>query len=102
MQDNTRLALVQLERTLHFSLSRCRQSFLSRDDMLDNISHHVLLIYRIYRIGLQGYLQLFANINILRRDGILTSIYDTMVAHGHLMGWVHMTRHSSGRSNNYP
>ena len=59
--------------------------------MLYNLSHHVLLIYKIYRIGLQWYLQLFVNVNILHHDIPLTVICDTMVSHGHLMGWVHLT-----------
>ena len=43
-QADTMLAPVHLERALHFSLSRCRQFFLSRAYMLYNLSHHVLLI----------------------------------------------------------
>ena len=95
LHDDMGFVHVHPKRILHFSLIRCQHSFLSISYMLYNLSHRVLLIYKIYRIGLQGYLQIFENIKILHHGGLLTGICDTMVAHGHLMGWVHLTRRSS-------
>ena len=89
-QDDTRLTPIHPERTLDFSLSICQLSFLSRAGMLYSLSHHVLLIYKIYKIILLGYSQIFANIHILRHDGLLIGICDTMVILGCLMGWVHL------------
>ena len=45
-QADMMLALVQPKRALHFSLSRCQQSFLSRAGILCNIFLRVLLTYK--------------------------------------------------------
>ena len=55
----TRLALVQLEGTPHFSLSTYQLYFLSRASMLYSISHRVLLIYKIYKNKFVGVLTNF-------------------------------------------
>ena len=85
-QVDTRLVPIQPKGTPHFSLSTYQLFFLSSAGMLYNLFPHVLPIYKIYRISLQGYLQIFANTHILHHGGLLTRIYDTMVALGHLMG----------------
>ena len=81
-----RLVPIQLEGTPHFSLSAYQLFFLSRAGMLYSLFPHVLQIYKIYRIILQVYLQLFASTHILHHGGLFTGIYDTMVALGRLMG----------------
>ena len=62
------LAWVHLGPIPHYSLSMCRPSFPSRVDMFDNLSIHALLICKIYKTCLLGYLQYFAGIGIPRRD----------------------------------
>ena len=47
-QDDTEAALIHLASAHHFSLSRCPSSFLAVTEMLCNIFHHALLIYKIY------------------------------------------------------
>ena len=81
-----RLTPVQPEGTPRFSLSMYQLFSLSRVGMLYSLFHHVLTIYKIYKISLQGYLQPSANTHIPRHDDLLTGIYDTKVALVHLMG----------------
>ena len=55
-QDDMMLVLVHPDSTPHSSSSMCRSYFPSRVGMLCNPSLHSLLIYKIYRKGLLGYL----------------------------------------------
>ena len=95
VQVGTRLVHVQPEGTPHFSISMYQLFSLSRAGMLYTHFHHVLPIYKIYKISLQGYLQPSAKTNIPHHSDLLTGIYDTRVALAHLMGWVHQMRHKS-------
>ena len=81
-----RLAPIQPEGTPHFSLSMYQLFSLSRADMLYSLFHHVLPIYKIYKISLHGYLQPFVNTHIPHHGDLLIGIYDTRVNLSHLMG----------------
>ena len=92
---DTMLTPVHPETSRHFSLNRCRKYFLSRACMLCNIFLHVLLTYKTYKKYLLGYSQYFVGIGTYHRDALSTSISDTMVVLGCLMGLVHLTQYSS-------
>ena len=67
-QAGNALAPIHPESTRDSSLGRCLPPSPSRDDMLDNISHHVLLTYKIYNKYWLGYLQSYIGIETLRGD----------------------------------
>ena len=48
VQDDTKVALVHLASSHHFSLSRYPLSFLAVVEVLCSLFHHGLLIYKIY------------------------------------------------------
>ena len=94
-QADMMLTLVHSEAAPHSSLSICQPFFPLGSSMLYNPSLHALLTYKIYKIGLQECLQSFSSIDSPHHDVLLSSICDTKVVHGNLMGLACRMRRNS-------